>query len=110
MTLVNVIIPANASIFFAMIFEIIAFDPIDISEPVMDIFELKDTEASDLSPNFEQLGYESASALLNMGSMLLIWTFELGQIPFLFVLFLCPLCTKKCQKWAKKKLKSIFWN
>jgi len=32
LTLVNVIIPANAFIFFAMIFEIIAFDPIDISE------------------------------------------------------------------------------
>ena len=32
LTLVNVIIPANAMLFFSMIFEIIAFDPIDIED------------------------------------------------------------------------------
>mmetsp|Transcript_34941 Transcript_34941/g.42830 ORF Transcript_34941/g.42830 Transcript_34941/m.42830 type:complete len:94 (-) Transcript_34941:1640-1921(-) len=32
LTLVNVIIPANAMIFFAAILEIIAFDPIDIED------------------------------------------------------------------------------
>ena len=110
LTLVNVIIPANASIFFAMIFEIIAFDPIDISDYVIDIFEIEETEVEDVSPNFEQLGYETASIMLNMGSMLLIWALELGQIPILFIIFLCPCFTKKCTKWSKKKLKGIFWN
>ena len=52
LTLFNVIIPANASIFFAIIFKIIAFDPIKTSEYIMDIFEIEDTEASDLSHNF----------------------------------------------------------
>ena len=110
LTLFKVIIPANASIFYAIIFKIIAFDPIDISEYVIDIFEIKDTEASDLSPNFYYLGYGSASVMLNMGSMLLILTLVIGQIPCLSLLFLCPLSTHKCTRWSKKKLKSIFWN
>ena len=43
--LINVIILANALMFFTIIFEIIAFDPIDTSEYDMDIFEISDTEA-----------------------------------------------------------------
>lgn len=69
LTLVNVIIPANATIFFSMIFQIIAFDPIDIEEYVVDFFELDgDAEPNDISPNFEQLGYESSFFMINMGS------------------------------------------
>jgi len=45
-----------------------------------------------------------------MGSMLLIWCFEIGQIPIIALLFLCPLCKGKCRSWAKKKLRGIFWN
>ena len=110
LTLFNVIIPANASIFFAIIFKLIAFDPIEISEYVMDIFEIKDTEASDLSPNFLHLGYESASVMLNMGSLLLILTLVIVQIPCLSLLLMCPLSTRKCKTWSIEKLKDFFWN
>ena len=48
LTLVNVIIPANAMIFFSMIFQIIAFDPVNIQDQVADLFEID----SDTEPNY----------------------------------------------------------
>ena len=69
LTLIHVVIPANAQIFFSMIFEIIAFDPVNISEQVIEFFELDgDAVPHDISHNFHSLGYQSAYFVISIGS------------------------------------------
>ena len=72
--LLNVVIPANAMIFFSVVFEIISFDPLDVEDWIADIFEIENNLGPNyISPNFELLGYESAFFVINLGSQALIW-------------------------------------
>ena len=68
------IIPANSQIFFNVIFDVVAFDPIDIKKQTEELFDLEQTEEAELEGNFIQLGYESSYFLSNLGSLLLIFT------------------------------------
>ena len=69
--LLAVIVPANAQIFFSQIFEMIAFDPIDVSF-IIDVLFATEKGDFELNPTFVQLGYESAYFTSNMGILLLV--------------------------------------
>lgn len=72
--LLSVIMPANSQIFFEYLFEMIAFDPVDVDDLINDMFGLKDDDPG-LKDAFVQLGYESAFFVTNMGSLLFILAF-----------------------------------
>lgn len=80
-------IPPNAQVFFGYIFEVIAFDPIDIQDSVEQFFNLQQGDEFELEDNFVQLGYESSYFLSNLGSMILIWGIQLGLIPVLLLVY-----------------------
>ena len=42
------IIPANSQIFFNVIFDVVAFDPIDIKKQTEEFFDLEQTEEAEL--------------------------------------------------------------
>ena len=106
----SVIIPANAQIYFGYIFTVIAFDPIEIQDPVENFFNLEQSEDFELEDNFVQLGYESAYFLSNLGSLLLIWSIQIFVIPLLVIIMFITVCGKKVSQWAKRKLNQIFCN
>ena len=110
MSLMNVTIPPNAQVFFGYIFDVIAFDPIDIQDSVEQFFNLKQGDEFELEENFVQLGYESSYFVSNLGSMILIWSIQLGLIPVLTLVYTLAWRVKKIRKWAKDKLGGIFFN
>ena len=57
-----------------------------------------------------QLGYESSYFLSNLGSMILIWSIQLGLIPVLTLVYVLTWRVKKIRTWAKNKLGDIFFN
>lgn len=106
----NVTIPPNAQVFFGYIFDVIAFDPIDIQDSVEQFFNLKQGDEFELDDNFVQLGYESSYFVSNLGSMILIWSIQLGLIPVLTLVYVLTWRVKKIRTWAKNKLGNIFFN
>ena len=64
--LFHVIVPANASKFFAFMFNIAAFEFFEIGDPYDSLFSLEPTEALDV--NYEALGFESLHFLLSCNS------------------------------------------
>ena len=90
LSLMPMIIPANAQIFFNYIFQVVAFDPIDIQKPVEEYFNLEQSEEVELASNFEQMGYESSYLLVNLGSLLLIFIFEFTVILTIMLLYCAP--------------------
>ena len=90
LSLMPVIIPANAMIFFSFIFSAVSFDPVDIQEPVEEYFNLKQTEGVELANNFVELGYESSYMLSNLGSLLLILVSEFAFILMIILLYCAP--------------------
>ena len=106
----NVTIPPNAQVFFGYIFDVIAFDPIDIQDSVEQFFNLKQGDEFELDDNFVQLGYESSYFVSNLGSMILIWSIQLGLIPVLTLVYVLTWRVKKIRTWAKNKLGDIFFN
>ena len=70
LTLLNVIVPANAQIFFGAVAEVVTFDPVDVSEYIEAAKSL-DPEFTDfeVDPSFEQMGYESVFFDSNLGGL-----------------------------------------
>ena len=84
--LTDVVVPANAQIFFEQIFTVIAFDPIEITPYVEALFNLKASDQTQLEGNFVQLGYESSFLLINIGSLLLFLPLQLLYTGILLLL------------------------
>jgi len=70
MSLVNVSMPGNASIFFSYLLQIVAFDVIPTDNAYDAVFGFE--ESQPVSTNFELTGYESVYFIRNMGSMYLL--------------------------------------
>ena len=81
MTLMSVVMPANAQVLMSVIFEWITFDLYDTSSLTSSYYSPVETDVDD---RLVQLGYGSAYALINLGSCIY---FIFGQIIcFLFEL------------------------
>lgn len=105
--------PANAQVFTKFLFEIVSFDLIDSSFA----FDTSDSAWFTLSPsqglgnNFDELGYESALILLNLGTLALM----LILIPILsLIIIVVSYCTKNSKKvrryWHQKVKNPFFFN
>ena len=84
LTLMNVVIPANAQMLNSVIFEWVTFDLFDTEALTALYFSSSDPEVDD---SLEQLGYGSAFCLVNLGSCLYIICLQL-VIVLLELLFL----------------------
>ena len=81
--LINVVIPANASIFFSSLLSLVNFNLIPVEKPTRKILDLNYDQP--YSDNFNQLGYDSTYFLINMGTLLYIFFGYLLALLFLAV-------------------------
>jgi len=71
MVLVNVSLPANASMFFSFLLQVVAFDVIPTDGPYDAIFGFE--ESNPVTTNFGLMGYESVYCIRNLGSAFLMF-------------------------------------
>ena len=116
----QLLMPANSQLFMSVIFGFLTFSPFDTSSLTATYYTPPDVE---INIKLDQLGYESASCIVNLGSCLY---FILGQISILILeaLFLALFRLKcwhgrshntsvradKCRRWFEKQLNGVFWN
>ena len=79
LTLMHVLVPANAQVLMTAIFEYVTFDLFDTSALTASYYAPTEVEVSD---SLEQLGYESAFCLINLGSC---FYFIFGQLIYLLL-------------------------
>ena len=79
LTLMQVLLPANSQLFMSVIFGSVTFDPFDTSSLTASYYTPTDVEMND---KLDQLGYQSAACIINLGSCLY---FIFGQI-FIIIL------------------------
>jgi hypothetical protein len=65
--LVNVASPANAQFFFSALLSLVAYNLIDITEPLREAFGLYDETL--INEHFAELGYVSNAFIINMGNL-----------------------------------------
>lgn len=112
----TLIIPANADVFFSELFDMIAFDPIDVQDFLEAMFSIgEDTQEisdalSDINEKLEDLGYESAYFLTNIGSLILVVFLQLLLIPLSLAVWKLRFCKPSIKKRAKKQVKGCFFN
>jgi len=85
MMLINIMLPANASIFFGSLLQIAGFDFVPTDDMFVYLFDIEETP---ISTNFEYLGYETRQVLYNAGSLSLVIMLFL---PFLLIICLIGL-------------------
>ena len=112
LTLLDVIVPGNAQIFFGAIAEMVAFDPIELDELIDFGFRTRPEDDYELVglENFTQLGYESRNFLVNLGGLRLVLLIQILLIPILVASAMMPWCCQKLSMWFKKKVDSIFFT
>ena len=77
---------------------------------------LTDDEDDDLSTGnnlnetLEELGYESAYFVLNLGSLLLILVVQIILLPIYVLMWTCPRCWPKARNFSKNRLNKCFFN
>ena len=86
--LTDVTVPANAQVVFMEIFKIVSYDPIDIQDQVESIFGLDPALQIEMEGNFVHLGYESSYMISNMGSLVIVNTFQVCYIMLMFLLLI----------------------
>ena len=111
MAMMNAQIPANASIFYGILMQIIEFDIVDMGNLFYDKWFSIDSEEvlQPLYPSFELIGLESTLFLYNIGTMMLI----LASFPVLMLAYIVAKLFMPCQifKALHSKLSSdLFWN
>ena len=77
LVLFDVIVPANAQIFYGSLADILAFDPIEVADSIFEFFHFDETGFEEMSDNFAQLGYDSPYVLKNFGCLLIIILFQI---------------------------------
>ena len=109
--LLNVTVPANAAIFFGAIAEMVAFDPIDISEYIPQAKAIDPTiTVFTVDPKFEALGYESVFFDANLGGLRFILALQILIIVIYIVIAISPCCFTRSKNWVGVKLEAIFFN
>ena len=109
LVLMGVIVPANAEIFFGALFDMIAFDPIDVTWIINPMFSLSDIEQG-LDEEFEALGYQSAYFLTNLGSLFLVVIVQLVLIPMHLSVWACKPCCNKARRYSANHIDKCLWN
>ena len=102
----NLIIPAQAAIFFNALMQVAAFDPIPADKTIDIWLNLETTGA--YKPKFDILGFESMFCVSNMGTQAII-LFNVFTILLVSSLLNC-ICSDraKCVHRSKKRLDRIF--
>jgi len=110
MPLFKVIIPANASLFFAQMMAIAAFDLIETG-PYLDVL-LNLPPSDPLNSNFAAVGFESRFVLHNMGTLLLALVIYLVSAIFAFIMrkMCCDIVVHKGQLWHEQLFNSTLIN
>lgn len=105
--LINVQIPANATVFFGIILELVTYNFIDIDDKIRYLLKLVDTV--ELSPAFNDLGYESVYFVLNVGNIIIGIVLIAALLTTLVVTFCCtsiPWIKRQRDKVSKR----LLWN
>lgn len=109
MPLFQVVLPANAGLFFKAVMSIAAFDFYDFTDAVHMLFEVEPTDPID--SHFEAIGFESQYLLVNMGSLFIGYIFYAMMLFFITPTARC--CKKKCNccvKFSKKTRRDTYWG
>jgi len=106
MALVNVSLPANASMFFAYLLQIVAFDVVPTDNAYDTIFSFE--ESKPVTTNFELMGYESVYAIRNLGSMFLIFILAAMAGAFLAISSISK--SAKVHEYRGMVKERLFWN
>jgi len=106
MSLVNISMPGNASVFFGYLLQIVAFDMVPTDDPYDAIFGFETSKP--VSLNFELIGYESVYFIRNMGSMFLL----ILLTTFVVILYAATSCSKnvKVYKYRQMVKEKLFFN
>jgi len=106
MALVNISLPANASMFFAFLLQVVAFDVIPTDGPYDAIFGFQ--ESNPLTLNFELIGYESVYCIRNLGSMFLM--FLLATLTGVILAITSISKSAKIHHYRGVVKEKMFWN
>lgn len=90
-------LPKDTKVFFKKIAEITAFDPIDLSDPINQVFDLDD-KVEPFSANFLAMGYETSYLFTNMGTLLPICIAGIVFLPLLLLVSWCFSLSLSCEK------------
>ena len=63
-----------------------------------------------LNESLEELGYESAYFVLNLGSLLLVLVIQILLLPIFLLIWTCPRCWGKARNFSKNRLNKCFFN
>ena len=103
LTLMHVAVPANTQVLLSAIFEWVTFDLYDTSALTGSYYSPSEVKVSD---SLEQLGYESAFCLINLGSC---FYFIFGQLIYLLLsAFFLVIFRLKCWNGRADKAKNFF--
>jgi len=104
--LINVQTPANVTIFYGYIFQVMALDLIDCDNFFDQKLQLKETEP--LSHNFDKIGYGSLYSIRNFGSLFFVFMLAPTILALANLIGLCNFeCCKKLKAYVNK---AFFWN
>ena len=87
-----------------------AFDPIELDDQISNFFGLDSNDQTQLGGTLEQLGYESAYLVVNMGSLLV---FVAIRILLLFVetsMYCFKCCPRRLRGCSQSRLGKFFFN
>jgi len=105
MMLLNIAMPANASIFMGALLQIAAFDAVPTDNMYIYMFDIDDTP---ISENFNALGYETLQFVYNTGSIGLVIFFFLPFSITVYLLRFLPF--EVCEKYSERKSGKIFFG
>ena len=87
MNMLSVMMPANVQFFFSFIVNIVNFKIIPTKDIINKIIGVKDQlKKPDVSPEFQQTGYESSNLMQNLGLLLLAFMALVGIIAIVLIL------------------------
>ena len=93
MNMLSVMIPANVQFFFGFIVNIVNFKIVPTKDIINKIIGVKDQlKKSDVSPEFQQTGYESSNLMQNLGLLILAF---MGLVALIGLVLLLRLLAKK---------------
>jgi len=87
MNMLSIMVPANVQFFFSFIVNIVNFKIIPTKDIINKALGIKDKlKKSDVSPEFQQTGYESSNLMQNLGILLIALVGLAIIIGFVFLL------------------------
>eukprot|EP00351_Strombidinopsis_sp_SopsisLIS2011_P000946 CAMPEP_0116871980 /NCGR_PEP_ID=MMETSP0463-20121206/2576_1 /TAXON_ID=181622 /ORGANISM="Strombidinopsis sp, Strain SopsisLIS2011" /LENGTH=113 /DNA_ID=CAMNT_0004511435 /DNA_START=1172 /DNA_END=1510 /DNA_ORIENTATION=+ len=108
--LIKIVFAANISMMIGFIMEIATFDLIDTDDPYEDTFHMTLDEES-YTEGFGELGYETNNIILNLGTVFIVFLFNLLAFSCMGALRLCKkyCCEQRFSRWYKKLHDAFIW-